>query len=187
MLPKPGEVRPRWCNTPIPLSRFRRAAIGRAAYFTGWSLWLAAMPLPFVHLSSISSPSVPAPGTLPVLVMFIAAFGAFDLVEKINIWLRFLGMGYVVGVAAAAVFPAIRGRLHPRWAICWASAACAGLAAPWGFFCWRMAGDVRFLAVGFPISLLAHLFICTGIWLLVPPLSPNEKFTHRLRRWLREL
>lgn len=185
-----------WWNSPIwaPLRRLHRQTVGKIVVMAGWSLWLIALALPFTHDPQFfSSPPVPLPRTVPVWFMLFAGLGAFNLGVPLAIWLRALGAGYFTGLLLAIAFPTARPHLRLGWAIGWAAATCAGLAAPWVIAFRFFAAHTGFIAGGAPIFALGHLLICTGIWVLVPPAQGTRprrrlpRIGHRLRRWLREL
>ena len=150
-------------------------------------MWIAALPLPFSHLAKWSDPSAPAPGTVSGAFMVLAALGAFVPTASVVFWGRLVGIGYFAAMLSTILFPAARRHVQHGWVIMWALGTCLGIVMPWIIILRDTFARPGFVAVGTPVFVIAHLFLCVGIWLLVPPLWPEEKFTHRLRRWLREL
>ncbi len=165
----------------------RRPAIGMVLLVGGWIMWVAALPLPFCHLPAFSDPSMPGPGTVPGAFVVLATLGAFIPTVSVEFWVRLVGIGYFVAMLSTIIFPAARRHVQHGWVIMWALGICAGIFMPSIIILLKMVTDPGFTGLGMPVYALAHLFLCVGIWLLVPPLWPKEKFTHRLRRWLREL
>lgn len=159
---------------------------GWTLYAAGWGLWSLSLVLPLDRWTNYAY-NPPLHGTIDVFVLLMAPLTGLDLTNCVSVWWRLLAAGYYGGLVAAAVFPVGRRRVRPRWAVMWALGTCAGLLTPWVVFAMPQVVPHRVPLVGTQMFAIAHLIICVGIWLLVPPLSPNEKFTHRLRRWLREL
>ncbi len=161
-------------------------AIGWTLYAAGWGLWLLSLSLPFDRWTNYAY-NPPLHGTIRVFVLLLAPLTGLDLTNSVSLWWRLLAAGYYGGLVAAAVFPVGRRRVRRRWVVAWALGTCAGMLTPWVVFAMPHVLPHRVPLVGTQMFVLAHLVICVGIWLLVPPLWPNEKFTSRLRRWLREL
>ncbi len=185
MEPEPRIRRHLWWDTHVrvPLSRLRRRTYGKIFYAVGWCLWIVSLPLPLFHFAILKVP-MPLP-TAYVIVW--AVFTAFNPAVSMEMWWRLIPVGYVAGMLSVAFFPAAARHMQHRGSVTWALGTCAGVLIPWIIILMYVVFHIGFAAVGTPVVALANLFLCAGVWLLVPPLWPKEKFTHRLRRWLREL
>ena len=174
-------------HVPVPQSRLRRGTAGKLVLVAGSLLWIASLPLPFFDRTNYGV-NPPFHVAIPVVFMLILPLGAINPGNSISVWLRLLAIGYLGGLVSSIVFPAVRHHIPRRWAATWALGTCAGVSTPWLVFVFpHLVAHRDPLGVGMPVFAFAHLLICVGIWLLVPPLWPKEKFSHRLRRWLREL